>query len=111
MIVTAAVAAARAAQAKKGTSNLMPDLGSDPWSSGGEDDLSNKVKKDGVTSKSMGKSPRPPIAVKAPRKQINLAFIKKPHRYRPSTVALHEIRRYQKSCDLLLQKLSFAHYV
>ena len=74
MIVTAAVAAARAAQAKKGTSNLMPDLGSDPWYSGGEDDLSNKVKKDGVTSKSMGKSPRPSRAVKAPRKQIKIRF-------------------------------------
>ena len=33
--------------------------------------------------------------------------VKKPHRYRPGTVALREIRRYQKSCDLLIAKLPF----
>ena len=33
--------------------------------------------------------------------------IKKPHRYCPGTVALHEICRYQKSTDLLIQKLPF----
>ena len=35
---------------------------------------------------------------------------KKPHRYRPGTVALREIRRYQKSTDLLIPKLPFARY-
>ena len=34
--------------------------------------------------------------------------IKKPHRYRPGTVALREIRRYQKSTNLLLRKAPFA---
>jgi histone H3 len=29
---------------------------------------------------------------------------KKPHRYRPGTVALREIRRYQKSTDLLIRR-------
>ena len=33
--------------------------------------------------------------------------VKKPHRYRPGTVALREIRRYQKSTELLIQKLPF----
>jgi hypothetical protein len=33
--------------------------------------------------------------------------VKKPHRYRPGTVALREIRRFQKSTDLLLKKLPF----
>merc|ERR1711977_156010 len=33
--------------------------------------------------------------------------IKKPHRYRPGTVALREIRKYQKSSDLLIRKLPF----
>ncbi|CEQ42710.1 SPOSA6832_04543 [Sporobolomyces salmonicolor] len=33
---------------------------------------------------------------------------KKPHRYRPGTVALREIRHYQKSTDLLLRRLPFA---
>ncbi|KAI8587399.1 histone-fold-containing protein [Geranomyces variabilis] len=35
----------------------------------------------------------------------------KPHRYRPGTVALREIRRYQKSTDLLIRKLPFARLV
>ncbi|PGH09924.1 histone H3-like centromeric protein cse-4 [Helicocarpus griseus UAMH5409] len=33
------------------------------------------------------------------------------HRYKPGTVALKEIRRYQKSWDLLLLKLPFARLV
>merc|ERR1712133_107610 len=35
----------------------------------------------------------------------------KPHRYRPGTVALREIRRYQKSTELLLRKLPFQRLV
>ena len=37
--------------------------------------------------------------------------VKKPHRYRPGTVALREIRRYQKSTDLLIRKLPFQRFV
>lgn len=37
--------------------------------------------------------------------------IKKPHRYRPGTVALREIRRYQKSTNLLIAKLPFQRLV
>ena len=37
--------------------------------------------------------------------------VKKPHRYRPGTVALCEIRRYQKSMELLIRKLPFQHLV
>ena len=33
--------------------------------------------------------------------------VKKPHRFRPGTVALKEIWRYQKSTELLIQKLPF----
>lgn len=36
---------------------------------------------------------------------------KKPHRYRPGTVALREIRKYQKSTDLLIRKLPFQRFV
>ena len=36
---------------------------------------------------------------------------KKPHRYCPGTVALREIRRYQKSTELLIRKLPFQHLV
>mmetsp|Transcript_33836 Transcript_33836/g.60455 ORF Transcript_33836/g.60455 Transcript_33836/m.60455 type:complete len:153 (-) Transcript_33836:143-601(-) len=35
----------------------------------------------------------------------------KPHRWRPGTVALREIRKYQKSTDLLIRKLPFARVV
>ncbi|OPJ88586.1 hypothetical protein AV530_003100 [Patagioenas fasciata monilis] len=35
----------------------------------------------------------------------------KPHRYRPGTVALREIRRYQKSTELLIRKLPFQRLV
>ena len=37
--------------------------------------------------------------------------VKKPHRYRPGTVALREIRRYQKSTELLIRKLPFQRFV
>jgi len=36
---------------------------------------------------------------------------KKKKRYRPGTIALREIRKYQKSTDLLLRKLPFARLV
>jgi len=65
---------------------------------------------------------------KAPRKQIkqmqmaskvarkvahtsNTGGVKKPHRYKPGTVALREIRRYQKSTELLIRKLPFQRLV
>lgn len=37
--------------------------------------------------------------------------VKKPYRYRPGTVALREIRRYQKTTELLIQKLPFQRFV
>ena len=37
--------------------------------------------------------------------------MRKPVRYRPGTVALREIRRYQKSTDLLIKKLPFQRLV
>ena len=37
--------------------------------------------------------------------------IKKPHRYRPGTVALHEIRRFQKNTELLIRKAPFQRLV
>ena len=41
---------------------------------------------------------------KAPRTQINMGKrMKRPRRYRPGTVALREIRRYQRSSELLIQ--------
>ena len=59
--------------------------------------------------------------VKKPRKQFSsktakksaptTGGIKKPHRFRPGTVAAREIRRYQKSTDLLIRKLPFQRLV
>ncbi|KAL5067201.1 hypothetical protein RYX36_018088 [Vicia faba] len=37
--------------------------------------------------------------------------VKKPHRYRHGTVALREIRKYQKSTELLIRKLPFQSLV
>lgn len=37
--------------------------------------------------------------------------VKKPHRFKPGTVALREIRKYQKSHDLLFAKMPFARVV
>ncbi len=40
-----------------------------------------------------------------------MSGVKKPHRYRPGTVALREIRRYQKSTELLLRGAPFLRLV
>ncbi|KAE8540498.1 histone H3 [Cryptococcus gattii VGV] len=61
-----------------------------------------------------GKAPRKQLATKAARKQAPSQVsggVKKPHRYRPGTVALREIRRYQKSTELLIRKLPFQRLV
>ena len=60
-----------------------------------------------------GKQPRKKILTKAARKvNPNLpAGIKKPNRFRPGTVALHEICHYQKSTELLIRRLPFQRLV
>ena len=56
-----------------------------------------------------GKAPRKQLATKAARKAPPATGgVKKPHRYRPGTVALREIRRYQKSTDLLIRRGPFS---
>jgi histone H3 len=37
--------------------------------------------------------------------------MKKPHRYHPGTVAIREIRKYQKNTDFLIRKAPFQHLV
>ena len=84
--------------------------------------------------KKTGKIPRRNLVPKVPRKtlsqeqtrknaakaaaaaQKNLGNfqtggLKKPMRYRPGTVALREIRRYQKTTELLIRKLPFSRLV
>ena len=59
-----------------------------------------------------GKAPRKQLATKAARKSAPATGgVKKPHRYRPGTLALREIRRYQKSTELLIRKLPFQRLV
>ena len=59
-----------------------------------------------------GKAPRKNLATKAAQKSAPSAGgIKKPHRWRPGTVALREIRQFQKSTDLLIRRAPFARLV
>ncbi|XP_051035456.1 histone H3.3A-like [Phodopus roborovskii] len=59
-----------------------------------------------------GKAPRKQLAIKAaPNSAPSTGEVKKPHRYRPGTVALCEIRCYQKSTELLIRKLPFQRLV
>lgn len=64
---------------------------------------------------------RKALGGQAPRKQLNtkarflsrpmLGGIKKPQRYRPGTVALREIRKYQRTSNLLIPKTAFGRLV
>ena len=56
-----------------------------------------------------GKCPRLPVSVK--RLPDAQGAPRKPHRYRPGSVALREIRRFQKSTELLIRKLPFQRLV
>src|SRR3954453_20649156 len=62
-----------------------------------------------------GKAPRKQLATKAARKSAPATGgVKKPHRYRPGTVALREIKAYQKgkyATILLIRKLPFQRLV
>ncbi|KAH8996127.1 histone H3 [Lactarius hatsudake] len=62
-----------------------------------------------------GKAPRKQLAAKSSARKTSAAAatggVKKPHRFRPGTVALREIRRYQKSTELLIRKLPFQRLV
>ena len=68
------------------------------------------------------KAPRKQLAYKAMTKEQKAEYnrkkaearatgVKKKHRYRPGTVALREIRKYQKSTELLIRKLPFQRLV
>ena len=59
-----------------------------------------------------GKAPRKLLATKAARRLApQFGGVKKPHRYRPGIVALREIRKYQKSTELLIRKIPFQRLV
>jgi len=58
-----------------------------------------------------GKAPKKTLATKSAKPAPTTGGVKKPHRYRPGTVALREIRRYQKSTELLIPKAAFQRIV
>ena len=59
-----------------------------------------------------GKAPRKALASKAARKSAgSVAGQKKQKRFRPGTKALREIKKLQKTTDLLLRKLPFQRLV
>jgi histone H3 len=62
----------------------------------------------------MGKTEASEAGVKMAKVRVSApgtGGVRKPHRYRPGTVALREIRKYQKTGDLLLRKAPFQRLV
>ena len=56
----------------------------------------------------------PAEPINLPRKRstsLSMGGVKRPRRYRPGTVALREIRKYQTSTDTLIPKLCFQRLV
>jgi len=60
--------------------------------------------------KAPGQNKQVPTVAKTKKFPTSRSIIRKP-RYRPGTLALKEIRKYQKSTDLLLRKLPFGRLV
>jgi len=63
-----------------------------------------------------GKAPRKQLVTKAARKSASTAEpatkkAKKTHRFRPGSVVIKDIRKYQKSTDLLIRVLPFQRMV
>jgi histone H3 len=60
----------------------------------------------------MSKAPRKQLATKAARKSAPASGgVKRKHKFRPGTLALREIRKYQRSTELVLRKLPFQRLV
>lgn len=79
---------------------------------------SKKAKGDGEKAPRKPRTPKAKVAKsgqKAPKKtqahKKAKSLIKKPHRFRAGTVALRDIRKYQKSTELLIRKLPFQRVV
>ena len=84
----------------------LPDNNDDDW-------FQHHPKLPG-SSKALRKQPQPKTKKKKGKAQgggktlpASQQGTKKPCRYRPGTVALQEIQRYQKSTELLIRKLPF----
>ena len=71
-----------------------------------------RIKQTARKNASMANKTRKQLYNRAARKSAPaVGGVKKPHRYRPGTVALREIRKYQKSTELLIRKLPFQRLV
>jgi histone H3 len=57
-----------------------------------------------------GQVPTKSLSHKAARKTLT-GRVKKPRRYKPGTVALRQIRRYQRSTELLIRKVPLQRLV
>jgi len=97
-----------------GSKRKQADASSDPSSP-----VPAKKTKTATARKSTGGQPpnrrrRDEVASAGPRggqRETGGEVQKKKHRYRPGTVALREIRKYQKTTDLLIQRLPFSRVV
>eukprot|EP01022_Parablepharisma_sp_SALTPOND_P015261 TRINITY_DN2141_c0_g1_i3.p2 TRINITY_DN2141_c0_g1~~TRINITY_DN2141_c0_g1_i3.p2 ORF type:complete len:445 (-),score=35.61 TRINITY_DN2141_c0_g1_i3:65-1399(-) len=59
-----------------------------------------------------GKAARKALPLKCVRgSALMMGGVKKPHRFRPGTVALREIRQYQQSTDLLIPRKEFKSFL
>ena len=68
-----------------------------------------RFKKKGVEDEEMAMLPISPLKITA--LPITTRPLKRRARYRPGTLALREIRKYQRSTDLLLRKIAFQRLV
>jgi len=66
--------------------------------------------KQAVHKSTGGKAPRK-VAFKSARKSALAGGTKKARRYKPGTVSLREIRKYQRTTELLIRKLPFQRLI
>ena len=71
------------------------------------------ARKSGTNKTLSGKVPKKRPSNKAAKKTAphSVVGVKKPHRFKPGTVALREIRKFQKSTELLIRKLPFQRLI
>ena len=71
-----------------------------------------RIKQTARKNASMENKTRKQLYNRAARKSAPaMGGLKKPHRFRPGTVAIREIKRYQKSTELLIKRLPFQRLV
>ena len=100
-----------AKQSAKATKRKMPPQ-DDPYDD--EDELKRARKGSELVEKAPHKQLPCKLLKMKPGSKSKLAFtgaIKKPHRFHPGTVALQQIRKYQRSTELLCRKLCVARLI